>query len=108
MLFTKIIEPKPLKTFGEQLSKVESVYLIMFSTLGFLIVFRLTRAAVRFWDCRQAWGNMVIYSRCVADALMVRAEEVQMDCNKSGEEVTSPKCVRGDATIAWRGARRSR
>ena len=66
VLFTKIIEPKPLKTFSEQLSKVESVYLIMFSTLGFLIVFRLTRAAVRFWDCRQAWGNMVIYSRCVA------------------------------------------
>lgn len=100
VLFTKIIEPKPLKTFSEQLSKVESVYLIMFSTLGFLIVFRLTRAAVRFWDCRQAWGNMVIYSRSVADALMVRAEEVQMDCNKS-EEVTREIVAACDDCVAW-------
>jgi putative membrane protein len=100
VLLTKIIEPKPLKNFSEQLSKVESVYLIMFSTLGFLIVFRLTRAAVRFWDCRSAWGNMVIYSRCLADALMVRAEEVEMDCNKS-EEVTREIVRACDDCVAW-------
>jgi putative membrane protein len=100
VLLTKIIEPKPLKNFSEQLSKVESVYLIMFSTLGFLIVFRLTRAAVRFWDCRQAWGNMVIYSRCLADSLMVRAEEVQMDCNKS-EDVTRQIVQACDDCVAW-------
>jgi putative membrane protein len=100
VLLTKIIEPKPLKNFSEQLSKVESVYLIMFSTLGFLIVFRLTRAAVRFWDCRHAWGNMVIYSRCLADALMVRAEEVEMDCNKS-EEVTREIVRACDDCVAW-------
>ena len=98
VLFTKIIEPKPLKTFSEQLSKVESVYLIMFSTLGFLIVFRLTRAAVRFWDCSKRGGTW-LFTVGARDALMVRAEEVQMDCNKS-EEVTR-QIVAADDCVAW-------
>ena len=86
--------------FVKQFQKVESVYLIMFSTLGFLIVFRLSRAAVRFWDCRQAFGNMVIYSRLIADALMVRAEEVSMDKKKS-ENVKTKIVIACDDCVAW-------
>ena len=37
------------------LSEFERVYTLIFSALGFLLVFRLTRAAVRYWDCRAAW-----------------------------------------------------
>ena len=38
------------------LSEFERVYALIFTALGFLLVFRLTRAAVRYWDCRTAWG----------------------------------------------------
>ena len=37
------------------LREFERVYTLIFSALGFLLVFRLTRAAVRYWDCRAAW-----------------------------------------------------
>ena len=88
-----------VEKFSEQLSKVESVYLIMFSTPDFNRV-STHRAAVRFWDCRQAWGNMVIYSRCLADCLIVRAEEVEMDCNKI-EDLTLQIVQACDDCVAW-------
>ena len=33
------------------------------TTLSFLIVFRVNRAAVRFWDCRQMWGKLIEVGR---------------------------------------------
>lgn len=42
------------------LIKFERVYALIFTALGFLLVFRLTRAAVRYWDCRTAWGTITV------------------------------------------------
>lgn len=36
------------------------VYTLIFSALGFMLVFRLTRAAIRYWDCRAAWGTIAM------------------------------------------------
>lgn len=38
------------------LREFERVMTLISTALGFLLVFRLTRAAVRYWDCRAAWG----------------------------------------------------
>lgn len=36
------------------------------SVISFLLVFRLGRAALRYWDCRSATGRVVEVSRCLA------------------------------------------
>jgi putative membrane protein len=36
---------------------------LIFSLLAFMLVFRLNRAAIRFWDCRAAWGAIVMRGR---------------------------------------------
>jgi putative membrane protein len=43
------------------------VYQLVFSTMGFLLVFRLSRAAVRFWDCRTAFGSFNVGVRRLVD-----------------------------------------
>ena len=42
------------------LSEFERMYALIFTALGFMLVFRLSRAAVRFWDCRAAWGLVIM------------------------------------------------
>lgn len=41
------------------------------STLGFLLVFRLNRAAIRFWDAREKWGTIVADVRNLVSSLLV-------------------------------------
>jgi putative membrane protein len=40
-----------------------SAYNLVLTTLSFLLVFRMNRAAVRFWDCRQMWGKLIEVGR---------------------------------------------
>ena len=42
------------------LVEFERMYSLIFTALGFMLVFRLSRAAVRFWDCRAAWGTIAM------------------------------------------------
>jgi len=39
--------------------------------LGFMLVFRLSRAAIRFWDCRTAWGDIILHGRYLVDDAIV-------------------------------------
>lgn len=52
----------------------EAAYSLVFTALGFLLVFRLSRAAVRFWECRTCFGNIVIGSRNFVDYLLASAK----------------------------------
>jgi putative membrane protein len=56
------------------LAEFEIVYQLVFTTMGFLLVFRLSRAAVRFWDCRQCFGNFNIGVRNLVDTALVYGE----------------------------------
>jgi putative membrane protein len=49
------------------LTAFERAYALIFSLLAFLLVFRVNRAAVRWWDCRTAWGAIVLGGRLLAD-----------------------------------------
>lgn len=42
------------------LREFDRVYVLIFTALGFLLVFRLSRAAIRYWECRTAWGTIAM------------------------------------------------
>ncbi len=44
---------------------------LVFTALGFMLVFRLSRAAIRFWDCRTAWGTIAMRGRALMDDVIV-------------------------------------
>jgi len=56
------------------LDAFDVVYTLVFTTMGFLLVFRLSRAAVRFWDCRTAFGNINVGVRSLVDVALVYGE----------------------------------
>mmetsp|Transcript_17289 Transcript_17289/g.24423 ORF Transcript_17289/g.24423 Transcript_17289/m.24423 type:complete len:296 (+) Transcript_17289:129-1016(+) len=50
---------------------VEKTYsLLLTTTLGFLLVFRLNRGAVRWWDTRSMWGIIVEETRNLATSIL--------------------------------------
>ena len=60
------IEPEPW----------ESLYsLLVATTLAFLLVFRLNRVAIRWWDTRRMWGSIVAQTRILASAIMTHVRE---------------------------------
>ena len=64
-----------------------SIYtLVLTTTLAFLLVFRLNRAAIRWWDTRQMWGSVIAHSRLLVGAIVEH-------CNHE------PECR--DIAIAW-------
>ena len=81
-----------------QLEEFERMYTLIFTTLGFMLVFRMSRAAVRFWDCRAAWGAIIFKSYSLCDNAIVaigpiapsQAEELVRWCVAFGVGV---KCV---------------
>ena len=48
--------------------------LVLNSTLSFLLVFRLQRAASRFWDARALWGMIVARGRCFVGSVVAHAD----------------------------------
>ena len=53
------------------LSEFDKMYALIFTALGFMLVFRLSRAAIRFWDCRTAWGTLAMRGRALCDDAIV-------------------------------------
>ena len=57
----------PVMSSGQRgrvnLEQFVSAYNLVLTTLSFLLVFRMNRAAVRFWDCRQMWGKLIEVGR---------------------------------------------
>jgi putative membrane protein len=48
-----------------------TAYSLLLTVIGFLLVFRLNRAALRFWDSRTGWGKLVEAGRLVTELLCV-------------------------------------
>ena len=53
------------------LEELERMYTLIFTTVGFMLVFRMARAAVRYWDCRAAWGAIIFKSYSLCDNAIV-------------------------------------
>ena len=47
---------------------------LMNSTLSFLLVFRLQRAASRYWDARALWGMIVARGRCFVGSIIAHSD----------------------------------
>ncbi|CAB9499612.1 UPF0187 protein [Seminavis robusta] len=55
----------------EALGHWDTVYsLVLKTSLAFLLVFRLNRCAVRYWETRTMWGNVTRVSRSLASAIL--------------------------------------
>lgn len=50
---------------------LRAAYAPVATTLGFLLVFRVNRAATRYWDARTYWGKLVERARTLAGAACV-------------------------------------
>ena len=66
-------------TLREVVLPLEDVFSPMLTTISFLLVFRLGRAAVRYWDARAAAGKMVEICRVIAsDSAIACAEAPEL------------------------------
>lgn len=59
-------------SLGDKLTNLEGwLYTdVVSATLAFLLVFRLNRTALRWWDTRRMWGAIVADCRTLADGIM--------------------------------------
>lgn len=54
-----------------ELDTVRAMYnLVLTTALAFLLVFRLNRVAVRWWDTRTMWGAIVADARILASCIL--------------------------------------
>ena len=57
--------------FNFTLETATSLYnLVLTTALAFLLVFRLNRVAVRWWDTRSMWGMIVADARILASCIL--------------------------------------
>ena len=69
-------------------SEFERIYALIFGALGFMLVFRLSRAAVRFWDCRTAWGRAPLFAHSVLVCVPAHTRRV-CDCRTAWVRASS-------------------
>ena len=83
-------------------SNIESAYALIITTLGFLLVFRLNRAAKRYWDSREKWGKLVELGRLMACSACVHLDREQADAVCALTclfAVATKQLLRSDSTI---------
>ncbi|OUS44939.1 Bestrophin, RFP-TM, chloride channel-domain-containing protein [Ostreococcus tauri] len=74
LIWTILRETKTLKSSVTGVNtSFDSAYSLTFSAMGFLLVFRLSRAAVRWWDCRTAFGGITAGVRDFVDVFLIYA-----------------------------------
>mmetsp|Transcript_19556 Transcript_19556/g.25231 ORF Transcript_19556/g.25231 Transcript_19556/m.25231 type:complete len:420 (+) Transcript_19556:69-1328(+) len=78
------------------------------ATLGFLLVFRLNRAAVRFWVAREKWGNIVAELRNSVSSLLVHGNHDLANRDEAirwlaAFPLASKDFIRGEAHYAYKG-----
>ncbi|CAB9498573.1 UPF0187 protein [Seminavis robusta] len=66
---------------AETLQGLESLITPILTPVSFLLVFRLGRAAVRYWDARAAMGKMVEVCRTLASTALMGCRHQQPQCN---------------------------
>jgi predicted membrane chloride channel (bestrophin family) len=53
------------------MDSISSFYnLVLTTALAFLLVFRLNRVAIRWWDTRMMWGTIVADARTLTDLIL--------------------------------------
>jgi putative membrane protein len=87
---TVLSEVKGVNFGNELLYHWDTVYTVVLKTsLAFLLVFRLNRVAIRYWETRTMWGNLTFNSRALVSGILLHLEE---------------NSVLRDRAIAWVGA----
>lgn len=71
---------------------LDGAYALTFSAMGFLLVFRLSRAALRWWSCRAAFGAIVAGVRDFVDVTLIYGSSE--DGDESGSDAV-------DDAVAW-------
>lgn len=71
-----------VSSIGKGLVLKDHIYTdVLSATLAFLLVFRLNRAALRWWDTRRMWGAIVANVRMMADGIMTHTTHAPNECN---------------------------
>jgi predicted membrane chloride channel (bestrophin family) len=74
ILFT-VIQEQWVKPAKRDMTSLEVFFSFVFnSTLSFLLVFRLNRAAGRFWSARKYWGDIVAQIRSCVGGIIVHGD----------------------------------
>ena len=72
LLATYLSEVQGLDMSSELLQHWDTVYsLVLKTSLAFLLVFRLNRCAVRFWEARSLWGNVTHNTRNLVGGILM-------------------------------------
>jgi ion channel-forming bestrophin family protein len=76
------------------------------STLAFLLVFRVNRAAGRFWVARRHWGDIVAHSRSLVSGVVVHGDHDRFYRDEAirwiaAYSITTMDFLRGQTDIAF-------
>ena len=71
-----------------QIQKMESLITPLLTPVSFLLVFRLGRAAVRYWDARAALGKVVEICRSMSSTALVGCQSFSATCSPTGIDNT--------------------
>lgn len=64
-----------LPAFQENYDRWQQMYSIVAnSTLAFLLVFRLYRVAMRFWETRTMWGKILVVTRGLVSSILIHGD----------------------------------
>jgi Bestrophin, RFP-TM, chloride channel len=96
-------EDKPPASTSRLLRSWEFVFgIVLNSTLSLLLVFRLNRAANRYWDARTMWGILVARVRTLVSGILLQAEmEFHDNSNRAASTTTSHCFYHRDEAIRW-------
>jgi putative membrane protein len=78
---------------------------VLSTALGFLLVFRLNRASVRWWECRTMWGMVIAYIRVLTSGICEHlshspAHRDQAVAWTAAFAVASKQMLRGETEIS--------
>lgn len=71
IVWTLLAQTSVLSDDVTEARALDGAYALTFSAMGFLLVFRLSRAALRWWSCRAAFGAIVAGVRDFVDVTLI-------------------------------------
>lgn len=81
-IWTACVVGGPLRRVGRLLSKLQAAVVIVQSALAFLMVFRLARAAERYWEARQNAGRMIAMCRVLVSTASAAMGAASVDVRR--------------------------
>lgn len=75
IIWTLLIKTRFKDSFEIPSEPWASLYtLVLTTSLAFLLVFRLNRVAIRWWDTREKWGMIVAHTRILVEAASIHCD----------------------------------